>query len=334
MTVAEVGERRLIERIRASLPPPPPWLLVGPGDDGAVVAPERGTVDVVTTDGLVEGVHFELTWTSPTDVGYKAVAVNLSDVAAMGADPRALLLSLVLPPALSAQVVDGILAGVLAAATEHRVVLAGGNIARSPGPLMVDVTALGSVARRKVLTRSGARPGDLLFVSGRVGAARAGLEWLRTGAGAGELHADDLTQCVARWRRPTPRARLGRLLGRTRAATACIDLSDGLAAGLRHLVDASGVAAVVDAERVPIEPAARRWFERRGVDPLIAAVVGGEDYELLFTVSPKHRGRVQHVARLVGEVPLTPIGEVVRGEGVRLRRNGREEPWPEGFTHF
>lgn len=333
LTVADVGERGLIAEIRAKLPPPPAWLLVGPGDDGAVVAPERGTVDVVTTDGLVEGVHFDLAWCSPADVGYKAVAVNLSDVAAMGADPRAVLVSLVLPPTLPAATVEALTDGVLTAAMDYRVALAGGNIARSPGPLVVDVTAMGAVKRRKILTRAGARPGDLLFVSGRLGAARAGLEWLRT-TGGGDTPPDAMAECVARWRRPAPRTRLGRLLGRTRAATACIDLSDGLAEGLRQLAEASGVGALVEADRVPIDPAARRWFERRGADPLLAALAGGEDYELLFTVSPRHQGRLRHVTSLTRGLPLTVIGEIVKGAGVRLRREGREDPWPEGFAHF
>jgi thiamine-monophosphate kinase len=335
VTVAEVGERALIERIRARLPPPPPWVLVGPGDDGAVLALERGTVEVVTTDVLVEGVHFERAWSTPADLGYKALAVNLSDLAAMGADPRAALLSLVLPPALPASFVDALIGGVLAAASEHRVVVAGGNIARSPGPLMVDVAALGSVRRRKILTRGGARPGDLLLVSGSLGAARAGLEWLRATGGRTEgADADEMAACATRWRRPVPRVRLGRLLGRTRAATACVDLSDGLADALRQLVEASGVGAVVEAAAVPVDPAARRWFERQGVDPVVSGLTGGEDYELLFTVSPRHRGRLRHVASHVGGVPLTRIGEIVEGRGIVLRRDHREDPWPEGFAHF
>ncbi len=333
MTVADVGERALIERIRAQLPPPPPWVLVGPGDDGAVLVPERGTVDVVTTDTLVEGVHFERAWSPPEALGYKALAVNLSDLAAMGADPRAALLSLVLPPALPASFVDALVGGVLAAASEHRVVLAGGNIARSPGPLVVDVAAMGSVGRRKVLTRSGARAGDWLLVSGHLGAARAGLEWLRsTGGASGD--DQEMAACVARWQRPTPRVRLGRLLGRTRAATACVDLSDGLAEALRQLTEASGVGAVVEAAQVPVDPAARRWFERHGIDPLLGAVTGGEDYELLFTVSPRHGGRLRHVERHVGTLRLTRIGEIVKGRSLVLRREGRDDPWPEGFAHF
>ena len=159
-TVAEIGEHALIERIRLRVPPAPPFVIVGIGDDAAVVEPDRNLLDVLTTDCLVEGVHFDQTFVAASDIGHKALAVNLSDLAAMGAAPRVALLSLVLPPALPVASVDALVDGISALAARARISIVGGNIARSPGPLIVDVTVTGSVHRRGVLTRAGGRAGD------------------------------------------------------------------------------------------------------------------------------------------------------------------------------
>jgi thiamine-monophosphate kinase len=327
--VADVGERGLIARIAARVPPAPAWVRVGIGDDGAVIEPERNALEVITTDCAVEGVHFDRRFVPPDAIGHRALAMNLSDLAAMGAAPRLATLSLLLPSSLEAAAFDALVDGLLALAAAQRVVLAGGNISRSPGPLVVDVMALGTAKPRKVLTRSGARPGDLVVVSGALGAGRAGLRMCEAApapAGAPETQG--------RYLRPEPRVRLGVLLGRTRAATACMDLSDGLADGLRQLAQAGGVGLQIDAGALPIDPGARAWFEAQGQDPVREAVAGGDDYELLFTVGAKLQGRLRHVARLVGGLPLTPIGVVTREPGILLRRGGRDEELPAGFAHF
>ena len=179
MTVGELGEHALIERIRARIPPTPSFVVVGIGDDAAVMEPERNALEVITTDGQVEGVHFDQTFVAAADIGHKALAVNLSDLAAMGAAPRVALLSLVLPPAWPVANVDALLDGMIALAGRARIAIVGGNIARSPGPLIVDVTVTGSVHRRRVLTRAGARAGDELYVTGTLGGSAAGLRTLR-----------------------------------------------------------------------------------------------------------------------------------------------------------
>src|SRR5437762_7808054 len=179
MTISEYSERELIARIEARLPPAPAWLLVGIGDDAAVVEPERNRAEVLTVDALVEGVHFDRAFVPPDAIGHRALAVNLSDLAAMGAAPRLALLSMALPPALAVDDFDAIAGGIAALAAQHRMHVVGGNLTRSPGPLVVDVTYSGTVTRRQALTRSGARPGDELYVSGTVGAAAAGLAALR-----------------------------------------------------------------------------------------------------------------------------------------------------------
>ena len=326
-TVGDLGERALIERIAGRLPAAPPWVFVGLGDDAAVVEPDRNRLDVLSADSLVEGVHFDRRYVTSDTIGYKALAVNLSDLAAMGASPRAALLSLGLPPALLLDDLDALVGGLLALAARHAVSLVGGNIARSPGPLFVDLTVLGSVHRRRVLRRSGARPGDGLYVSGMIGSAAAGFQALAAGRGA------ESGDCAARFLRPEPRVRLGLLAGRNQTASACVDLSDGLADGLRQIAAASDVGIEVDGASVPMDAAARRWFDQQGLDPVAAALAGGEDYELLFTVPPRKRRAFEAIVRMA-QVPCTRIGQITPGPGLVLRQAGVTGAIPGGFVHF
>ena len=337
-----VGERALIERIRQRVPPAPPSLLVGIGDDAAVVAPDRGALQVLTTDALVEGVHFDRRFSSCAEIGHKALAVNISDVASMGGASRFALLSLMLPAATTADEIDGILDGLLDLAKETRVHLAGGNITRSPGPLVIDVALVGSVKPRRVLTRAGAKPGDALYVTGQVGAAATGLAWLRSHApmspvvGSRGVRPDnpELAACVERYCRPVPRARIGALLGRNRAASACMDSSDGLADAVTQLAKASGSGARIDASSIPLNRSGSGWLAANGQDPVAACVAGGDDYELLFAVPRRTAGRLKAVMREARGVPITRIGELTPDLTVGLARDGRVEPLPAGFVHF
>jgi thiamine-monophosphate kinase len=335
-TVADVGERGVIARIEARIPPAPAWMLVGVGDDAAVLQPPRGALEVLTTDGLVEGVHFDQRFSRPFDIGWKALAVNLSDVAAMGGTPRAALLSLALPPSLPLDAVDDLLDGLLALASEARVTLAGGNVTRSPGPLVVDVALTGSVRSRDVLRRGGAKPGDAVYVTGSVGAALAGLEFLRAGGNSESAGFDgsSMDACTERYRRPAPRYRIGTMLGRARAASACMDLSDGLADAARRIAHESRTGIRLNADALPLDPSARRWFEAHGRDAEAAASAGGDDYELLFTVPRKRTGRLRHVMQQARGIPITRIGDISPGRDAVLVRGGRTEPLPAGFVHF
>lgn len=330
-------ERALIRHLRGRLPPPPSTLHIGPGDDAAVVVPERGAFQVLTTDVLVEGVHFDRRWSSLADIGYKALAVNLSDLAAMGAAPSYALLSLVLPGGTSLADVDALLDGFLELAAVEKVTLAGGNLSRSPGPLMVDVTAVGYVRPRRILARRGGKPGHALYLTGSIGAAAAGLGLLRSGGGTDPTApvSAEAAGLIRRHRRPEPRTRVGRLLGRNRAASACMDLSDGLADAVQQLAEAGGTGAVIDASALPIDAAARSWFESQGLDPVQAALAGGDDFELLFAVPRKRGGRLRGVQRDARGLPLTKIGELTAlAEGIRISRDGREVPLTGGFSHF
>jgi thiamine-monophosphate kinase len=326
--VADLSERELVDRIRRQLPPAPPWLLVGIGDDAAVVEPERNRVEVLTVDALVEGVHFDRAFVPPEAIGHRALAANLSDLAAMGAAPRLALLSLALPPALPLADFDAVIAGFAGLAAAHRIHLAGGNLTHTSGPLTIDITALGTVKRRQALTRGGARPGDELYVTGTVGAARAALEQLRAGLAPPRADA---------YLRPQPRLRIGTLLGRNRLAAACIDLSDGLADAVRQIAAASAVGVRVDGNALPIDPTAEEWFAAQGRDPLIAALAGGDEYELLFAVRPRLRRRLDAVLRHA-DAAVTRIGVCTDGGEVEVHRQraGAEEvgPLPPGYSHF
>lgn len=346
-SIAELGEHRLIERIRNRFSARPNTLTVGMGDDAAVALPIRGALEVLTTDALVEGVHFDLAYSTFEDVGFKALAVNVSDIAAMGAAPRLALLSLILPGRMAAADLDALLGGFAMMAAEGKTSLAGGNITRSPepagvqrgsghAPLIVDVTVVGWVKPRKVLTRSGGRPGDDLYVTGTIGAAAAGLDWLRAQPEGARTAPDDplMKECVARHCRPVPRLRVGSIAGQARAASACMDLSDGLADAVRQVAGQSGTGAAVDASALPVHPGAVRWFSARGRDPIEAALSGGDDYELLFAVPKRFRGRFRTVMQQARGVPITRIGELTRDPAIVLTRDGRTEPVPAGFVHF
>ena len=325
------SERHLIEHIRRRLPAAPSSLVVAAGDDAAVAVPERGALQVLTTDAVVEGIHFDRRFSSFADVGYRAMAVNVSDVAAMGGTPTLALLSFLLPVATTLSDVDGLLDGILEMAADAKVAIAGGNLSRSPGPLVVDVTVTGHVRPRRILTRGGGKAGDALYLTGAVGGATAGLEWLKDGGEGGPAGMED---CVLRHRRPNPRLRIGALLGRNRAASACMDLSDGLADAVRQIARASGTGASIDAAAIPVDPGAAPWFASKGLDPVTAACSGGDDYELLFAVPRQAGGRLRSVIRAARGVPITRIGELTKEPEVVLLREGRSEPLPAGFSHF
>lgn len=328
-TVADLTERELIARVRQHLPPAPDWVVVGIGDDAAVVRPERNRLEVLSVDALVEAVHFDRAFTPMDAIGHRALAVNLSDLAAMGATPRLALLSLALPARLSVDEFDAMVSGIATLGSHYRMHIVGGNLTRSPGPLVLDVTVTGGVKPRQTLTRSGARPGDELYVTGMIGAAAAGLQMLQ----ARQPVCPTTEGCILRYLYPEPRVRIGSLLARNRAATACIDLSDGLADGVHQIARSSGVGATVDADALPIEPAAREWFEKHGGDVTTQAATGGDDYELLFTVRPRTHSRLR-AAIQHGDAPLTRIGICTAEPAVLLREDGEERPLPEGYTHF
>jgi thiamine-monophosphate kinase len=335
LLVSDFTEAELVARVQSRLAPPPDWLVVGIGDDAAVVEPERGRLEALSVDALVEGVHFDRRFTPPDAIGHRALAVNLSDLAAMGASPRWALASFMLPSELSSSDFDAIVGGLSSLAARYGVHVVGGNVTRSPGPLVIDVSVSGTVKPRRALKRSTASAGDDLYVTGTIGGAAAGLQMLRE-ASANPGHAQPHAGCVQKYLYPDPRVREGTLLGRNRAATACMDLSDGLADGVRQIAQASGVGVRLEADALPIDSAARQWFEARGEDAVDEALSGGDDYELVFASKPAARGRLRAVT--LGGAKLTRIGVCTPSLETLLSRtrDGVQtlHPVPRGYAHF
>jgi thiamine-monophosphate kinase len=331
-TVSSAGEAALIDRIRRRATVSSAWVTLGIGDDAAVLEPARGALDVLTTDALVEGVHFRRDWTPPRAIGHKALAVNLSDLAAMGATPRAALLNLALPAELPLRDFDELVDGFLTLADAVKMPLVGGNLTRSPGPLMLDVTAVGTAHRRRLLTRSGGRPGDELFLTGSIGAAAAGMRLLADSARRDDLGPVD-RECVSRYERPDAQLECGIQIGRNRGASACVDLSDGLGDAARQIAAASHTGVVIEAGLVPLHAGAVAWAERHHLDSLEFSMAGGEDYELLFAIRPRQRRGFLSVAGRC-RAAVTRIGRLTTEPGAWLERSGRLEPLVQGFSHF
>lgn len=315
-----MAEFQLIDRIRERAAQGRGDVVLGIGDDAALLQPPPGMQLVVTMDTLNEGVHFPA-GTAAADIGWKALAVNLSDLAAMGAEPAWCTLSLSLPDADPAWI-DGFLDGFLALAGQYRVALVGGDTTR--GPLAVSVAAHGVVDPGRALRRDAARVGDGVWVSGSLGAAAAALEQWRCGGPVDAALRERLD-------RPAPRVALGRAL--SGVANACIDVSDGLLADLGHVCRASGVGARLDVDALPGAAALQRHFHGDALRALQAT--GGDDYELCFTL-PGAADALALAAGAAAGVDVTRIGTVVAGRGVDVNdRAGR--PWQPpraGHEHF
>lgn len=310
-------------------------LLVGIGDDAAVVRVSSEKVLVAAVDALVEDVHFRRRYFPPDAVGHKALAVNLSDLAAMGATPRFCLLTLALPAGCAVDFADRLVDGLLSLADRFGVALIGGDTSSSPERMFVDVMVLGEAAPGRTALRSGARVGDAIFVSGELGNAAAGLRYLEDGHATGALVPSAAIQAaIDSLLRPIPRVELGRSLVERSLVTAMMDVSDGLSIDLSRMCEASGVGAVLDADAIPLATGAKVIALRNRQDPFDLALHGGEDYELLFTAPPELRAEIEALA--TPDVPMTRIGEIRPArEGVRLVRDGKSKSLAaRGFDHF
>jgi thiamine-monophosphate kinase len=310
------SEEQLIKRVKRRFPHAETPLRVGIGDDAAVLSTGGRKDWVVTTDQFLENVHFLRKIHAPKVVGYKALARATSDIAAMGARPRCFVLSLGLPTVCTGKWFDGFLGGLASAARQFGLALAGGDTTKYPS-IAISLTVLGEVGRGRAILRSGARPGDLLCVSGKLGEAELGLRLVLK-----NLHRHR-AKLLRKHLHPEPRLELGQWLAENRYVTAMIDISDGLSTDLGHICKSSGVGAVVWANKLPV-PAVPQGPRRFGFDPLSLALHGGEDYELLFTVPRKLAGRLPPKA---GGVSINVIGEMTKGKKVVLAdENGQQKP--------
>ena len=327
-------ERRLIGIIRRASTRGP-GVRVGIGDDCAVLELGAGRLLLATTDLLVEDVHFRRRYATAADLGWKALAVNLSDIAAMGGRPRWALVALACPEGVTVEEAEAFYAGMLELAGAHDVAVVGGDTSASPRGWIVNVTLLGEAAPASVL-RSTATPGDVVAVTGALGRAAAGLAVLERGTAPAGVAPAAVEEVKAAHLRPRPRVREGQWLAAAGGVTAMIDLSDGLATDLGHISEESRVGSRIDLGRLPVDAIARLVADALGADPLAWATGGGEDYELLVTCTPGAFARLADGLAAATGTRLTAIGEIApAGEGVRYRdAAGREVAVAPGFEHF
>jgi thiamine-monophosphate kinase len=340
--VAKIGEHALLRHLRSRIPAGL-GVVVGLGDDAAAL--ETGALTLITTDSLVEGTHFKREWCPARLLGRKALTVNLSDIAAMAGLPRFATVSLALPPDVSLGFVDGLFDGLLERAAEAGVVLVGGNLASSNEDLMIDIVLLGQ--GDALLRRNGAEPGDLVVVTGTLGAAAAGVKLLGQGArldADGELDrtglwtqssAESVTHCLRAALDPVPPLALARALSEHDIAHAGIDISDGLSGDLMRVCEESGVTAQIDPTTLPVDPHAAGLARAQGGDEVELALHGGEDYQLLLALPPDRLDALNDLA-IVWEIPLSVVGTFGEGEpALSLRAGDDEIPLePRSFQHF
>jgi thiamine-monophosphate kinase len=315
----ELGEFGLIARIERLARGGGARVELGIGDDAALLRVRAGEDVALTTDALVEGVHFRFGAEPPARIGARALVANLSDLAAMGARPLGFTLALAAPPSLDARLALGLARGAAREGAAHGCPLVGGNVTRARETSLT-IAALGVVRRGRALRRSRARPGDRVLVTGTLGGAA--LDRLRAERGG-----------AAPRHRPQPRLAAGAALARLPGVGACIDVSDGLAADLGHVLEASGVGARVDVAALPRPPGFAAACARAGLDPDALALGGGEDYELLFTARPGGDPAAA-LARRLG-LPVAEVGRIEAGRRLVLQgRGGRAAPRAPGWRHF
>jgi len=323
--LSELGEQGLIERIRGRVVHRSEDIVVGIGDDACAVKAYSGLLTLLTTDAFVEGNHFDLSYFSFKDVGMKAIAASMSDVAAMGGQPKYCVVSLMSPRTISVADVDSILDGITECCQMYGVELVGGDAVGSVS-LAISTSVIGEVEPENVVLRSGAKPGDVVYVTGDLGASEAGRLVLSERIGV----ADDVREYIGvRHRSPTPRIREARELVQSHTIHSMIDISDGLSTDATHIARESGVRLIIQASNIPISPHVRDVEDASSISALDMALYGGEDFELLFTTA-------ELGLKEAAGVPVTRIGQVAQGKGVSLVSDDGTESrlLPRGFRHF
>ncbi len=332
--IIDVGEFGLIERIKKLVPPPESGVVLGIGDDTAVVDLGDGRLLLLTCDVQIEDRHFRRQWITPRQLGRRAAAINLSDIAAMGGRPTFALLSLALPAELEVAFFEEMMTGVAERLGDFGAALVGGNLSGGDESLYIDLTLLGESHQGRLLRRGGAHPGDVLLVTGTPGESAAGLAVLRR---EDPVLRHQVSVLVDRLLDPTPRVREGQELAAAQVVTAMIDISDGLASDLRHLCEASGVGAELDEAALPCTEPLEQAAAGMDRQPLEFVLYGGEAYELLFTVPPEGVQKAIQVVRDATGVPVTPIGRMTDqpGQCWLIRSEGERTPLPaRGWDHF
>jgi thiamine-monophosphate kinase len=334
MRIGELGEFALIARLQRRLPGVmPSHVVCGVGDDCAVLRPAEGMDLLLTTDTQEEGVHFRRDWASPEDIGWRCLAVNVSDIAAMGGSPLGAVVALSVPATLAVAFVEALYDGIQAVAQRYDCPVIGGNISQRADTLSVTITVAGQVPRGQSALRSGARVADEIWVTGDLGGAKAGLEVLSHPEAVVGLPTADV---LRRYRRPQPRLAEAQFLRQQVSLHSLLDLSDGLSSDLRHVCEASGVGAELQAAAIPITEEVAQIARALQVEPLQFALHGGEDFELCLTapagsITPIREGFTQQF-----HCRLTRVGTIQPGQAVQLRfPQGELKPLPaRGYDHF
>jgi thiamine-monophosphate kinase len=321
-----LGEFGLIERIARQITTGK-GVILGIGDDAAAFEPSPGRLSLITSDMLIEGIHFDLSLCDPLSLGKKALSVNLSDIAAMGGEPRHFLLSMAIPPAMTLDFLDNCVTGMLQRAEQFGVTLIGGDTCASPDTLVLSLTVLGEQFPDRIVRRCGARPGDRICVTGTIGDSALGLRLLKQGEREGNP--------ILRHLDPLPRVLEGRALAEAYIPSAMIDLSDGLLADLGHILDLSAAGARIHTEALPLSADFREHFPAIGEEALSLALAGGEDYELLFTVPPEKIHAALLLLQKLG-TPVAVIGTITEERTVAvIGPDGSELSLDKkGFNHF
>ncbi|MBT1072582.1 thiamine-phosphate kinase [Pelotalea chapellei] len=327
--LSSLGEFGFISRISAATRPGA-GVVTGIGDDAAVTALTPGMQLLTSTDMLLENVHFRCSWHDPYRLGRKSLAVSISDIAAMGGIPRWCLLSLGIPKDAALGFMDDFTRGFLDMAAEHNVSLIGGDTCRSGNGLVISVTIMGEQVPKRIIRRTGARPGDEIWVTGTLGDAALGLRLLEEGK-----LKDGFGQFITRLLDPTPRTEVGQFLAESGLVTSMIDISDGLLADFGHIAEQSGVGGQLNLAALPISSAFRAISEGFSQFPYHLALSGGEDYELAFTASPNNNEKITSLMKNSG-IDATPVGIVSSLPGVTvLCPDGSSYiPPTPGFNHF
>jgi thiamine-monophosphate kinase len=332
MRLDEIGEFGLIERIRARKTAYDEDVVIGIGDDCAVL--RRGPVlEVLTTDCLVEGTHYQDQWLSMKDVGWKSLAVNVSDIAAVGGTPKHALVTLFLPEGCATGDIDDLYDGLDECAAKFGCSVVGGDIVKITGPFAISITLAGTCERDEVVLRSGARQDDIVVVTGSLGAASLGLRCLRDRVIC--MEGDSMCEAVKKFQRPLPRLAESRLIVQELRPSAMIDVSDGLLSDVWHILESSKVGAVLDGDAVPVARSVTEFFKGEREEALAWAIAGGEEYELVFTMPDRLEPKLAEVSQKLG-VQLTKIGKIVsKSSGVKIAGPGGERDLrPGGFDHF
>jgi thiamine-monophosphate kinase len=330
-TVGALGEDELIEIFAATSGQIDPHLVVPNGDDAAAFVLEPMQAGVVTTDTLVEGVHFDLAYCPPHTVGRKLVSINMSDLAAMGARPRYILLSVTMSPEVGIETAEAIAGGIREKSRAHGVTIIGGNTARIEGPMVLSATIIGRAPPEELVRRRGTLMGDALFVTGRLGDANAGLRLARSGRIPEP--GDRLHSLFSALVDPIARVSAGRALGKSGLIHAMCDISDGFGRDVGRLLAPEGLGAHIDANALPISEALSSYAEETGESAEMIALEGGEDYELLFAADPDHEKDIIEVLAETA-TPVARIGQVTAGEMEVFLSDGSVIAPPEGWDHF